>query len=179
MLVEGGVFLDEILLLFGNIFERMNRVGGAGWDTSAAVNAAFGIYIHLSGGFEAGLVGLGVNAIGGADLDTERIFDAGISDYISHDESFSWNEHSLRKECKKRGAGEAVMLVTGCCAREKAGEVSKFQSFRVSRWWVGLEPWNLGAAWKMGGKRKPAFCMMEITQKGDHGHRNGRSIGLK
>jgi hypothetical protein len=130
VLEEGGVRLDEFLFLFGHIFERMNRVGGADWDTSAAVNAAFGIYIHLSGGFEARLVGLGVNAIGGANLDTERIFNAGISDYISHDESFSWNEHSLRNECKKRGAGEAVILVTGRCAREK---VSRFQSLKVSR----------------------------------------------
>jgi hypothetical protein len=129
---EGGVLFDEILLLFGHIFERVNRVGRADWDTGAAVNAAFGIDVHLSGGFEAGLVGLGVNAIGGADVDAERIFDAGISDYISHDEWFS-REHSLRNECKKRGAGEAVILVTGRCAREKGRRVSRFQSFKVSR----------------------------------------------
>jgi hypothetical protein len=102
---EGGVLVDEILLLFGHIFERVNRVGGTDWDTGAAVNAAFRIHVHLSGGFEGRLVGLGVDAIGGADVDAERIFDAGISDYISHDEWFSWNEHSLRNECKKRGAG--------------------------------------------------------------------------
>lgn len=150
VLEEGGVRLDEILLLFGHIFERMNRVGGADWDAGAAVNAAFGIHVHLSGGFEARLVGLGVNAIGGADLDTERIFDAGISNYVSHDESFSWNEHSLRKECKKRGTGEAVILVTGCCAwrKEKSLKVSRFQGQYRNR-----------KNWKMTGRRAD-FCMM-------------------
>jgi hypothetical protein len=127
VLEERRILLDEFLFFFGHIFEHVNRVGGADWDTSTTVNAAFGIYIHLSGGFEARLVGLGVNAIGGANLDTERVFNAGISNYISHDESFSWNEHSLRNECKKRGGGEAVILVTGCCAR------GKFQDFKVSR----------------------------------------------
>ena len=97
MLEKDGVFLDEIFLVFGHVFERVNRVGSADWNTGAAVNAAFGIHVHLSGGFEARLVGLGVDAIGGANLDTQRIFDAGISDYISHDESVSWNEPSLKK----------------------------------------------------------------------------------
>jgi len=127
---EGGVLLDEILLLFGHIFERVNRVGGADWDTGAAVNAAFGIHVHLSGGFEARLVGLGMNAIGRTDVDAERIFDAGVSNYIGHDEWFSWNEHSLRNEFKKRGAGKAVILVTGCCAREKVSKASRFQGFK-------------------------------------------------
>jgi hypothetical protein len=43
----------------------------------------------LSGGFKLGLVLLGVDAIGGANLDAQGVFDAGISDYISHDESIS------------------------------------------------------------------------------------------
>jgi hypothetical protein len=72
----------------------VDRIGRARRNASAAVNAALGIDIHLGRSFEAGLVLLGMNAIGGADLDTEGIFNAGISNYISHDESIStWNEH--------------------------------------------------------------------------------------
>jgi hypothetical protein len=43
----------------------------------------------LSGGFKTRLVLLGMDAIGRADLDAERVFDASVGDYIGHDESIS------------------------------------------------------------------------------------------
>ncbi len=87
--VEGCVFLDEVLLVFGHIFKRVNRVGRAGWDASTAIDAALRIDVHLGRGFESGLVRLGMDAIGWANLNTEGIFDAVISNHISHDESVS------------------------------------------------------------------------------------------
>jgi hypothetical protein len=61
-------------------------------------------------------------------------------------------------------------------------KVSKFQVFRVSRSPGRVRPFELGTQLLReggGGEKRPDFCMMEITQKGDHDHRNGRSIGLK
>src|SRR5271169_5389457 len=89
MRIEGRGLRDEILLIVRHVFEGVNRIGGASRNAGTAVDAALGIHIHLSRGFEAGLVLLGVDAVGGAELDTERVLDAGISDYIGHDESVS------------------------------------------------------------------------------------------
>jgi hypothetical protein len=89
MLVEGLVLLDEFLLVVRYIIKRMDRVGRTDRYAGAAVNAALGIDIHLSRGFEARLVLLGMNAIGGANVDTKRILNARISNYISHDEWIS------------------------------------------------------------------------------------------
>jgi hypothetical protein len=89
MFVEGGVLFDELLLFLGHIVEGVNRIGCADRNAGATVDAAFGFHIHLSRGFELRLVLLGMDAIGGADLDAEGVLDAGISDYIGHDESIS------------------------------------------------------------------------------------------
>jgi hypothetical protein len=89
LLIEGSVLLDKVLLLFGYVLNGVNRVGGASGNAGAAVDAALRIDIHLSRGFELRFVLLGMDAIGGADLDAERIFNAGISNYIGHDESIS------------------------------------------------------------------------------------------
>jgi hypothetical protein len=94
VLVIGRVFLDEVLFVLGDIVDGVNRIGGAGGNAGATVDAALGIDVHLSRSFELGLVLLGVNAIYGAGLDAEGILDAGISDYIGHDESISRNEMS-------------------------------------------------------------------------------------
>src|SRR5579872_3543230 len=48
VLVEGGVLLDEFFLFFRHVVEGVNRIGGAGRNASATVDAALGIYIHLS-----------------------------------------------------------------------------------------------------------------------------------
>ena len=44
---------------------------------------------HLSRSFELGLVLLGMDAVGGADLEAQRIFHAVIGNYVGHDESIS------------------------------------------------------------------------------------------
>jgi hypothetical protein len=67
----------------------MDGVGGTCGDASAAVDASLRIDVHLSRGLVAGLVRLGVDAIGRANLHTKGVFDAGISNYIGHDESVS------------------------------------------------------------------------------------------
>jgi len=89
MLVEGGVLVDKVLLVLGYIVNGVNRIGGAHWNTGAAVDAALGIHIHLGSGFETGLILLGMDAVGRAYFDAEGVLDAGISNYISHDESIS------------------------------------------------------------------------------------------
>jgi hypothetical protein len=71
-----GVLLDEFFLIFRYILKRMNRVRCAGWHTGTTVNAAFGINLHLGRSLKAGLVLLGMDAIGWADLNTEGIFNA-------------------------------------------------------------------------------------------------------
>ena len=93
MFVEGCVPFDEFLLVFRYVSERVNRVRSAGGDAGATVDAAIGIDVHLSRGLEGRLVLFGMDAIRGTDVDTEGVFDAGISNYISHDDSVSWNEH--------------------------------------------------------------------------------------
>lgn len=98
VLKECCVLLDEVLLLLGHILQRMDRIRGACRNAGAAVDASLGIDIHLSCGLEAGFVRFGVNAIGRANLNTEGVFDAGISNYISHDESVSWMSTSLAQE---------------------------------------------------------------------------------
>jgi hypothetical protein len=64
----------------------MDRVGGASGNACATINATLGIDIHLGRGFEAGLVLLGMDAIGRANLDAEGVFNARISNYVGHDE---------------------------------------------------------------------------------------------
>jgi hypothetical protein len=98
VLEEIQILLDELLLVFREIFEGVDRVGGARGNACAAVDASLGIYIHLTCGFEAGLIRLGMDAIRRANLNAQRVFDAGISDYIGHDESVSWNKYSLAQE---------------------------------------------------------------------------------
>jgi len=119
VLVEGRVPVDEFLLVFGDVFEGVNGIGSAGRNAGAAVDAAFGIDVHLGGGFEFGLVQLGMDTVGGANIDAERILDAVIGYYVGHDESISnlkW-EHLLKKECKKATRERAVILITGGCDR--------------------------------------------------------------
>jgi len=87
--VVGRVLLNKLFLVVWDVFECMNRVGGAGRDAGTAVDAAPRIDVHLGRGLEAGLVLLGMDAIGWANFNTEGVFDTGISNYISHDGSVS------------------------------------------------------------------------------------------
>jgi hypothetical protein len=119
-LEEGGVFLNELLLIFWQIFQSVDRIGGASGNASATVDAPVRIYIHLSRRFEAGLVRLGMDAIGRANLNTEGVFDASVSNYIGHDESISTNEMStsvsLNSDYKKAHDVWAVIMITSACA---------------------------------------------------------------
>ena len=49
-------------------------------------------HIHLSRRLKAGLVLLGMDAIGRADLDAERILDARVRNHVGHDEFNLQNE---------------------------------------------------------------------------------------
>src|SRR5271157_3802472 len=89
-----GVLLDERFLIFGDIILGKNRIRGAGRDASAAVDALRRVDKKLRGGFEAGLAVFGMNAIGGADIDAERILDAVAGNYVGHDES-----PSMKPDC--------------------------------------------------------------------------------
>jgi hypothetical protein len=89
MLVKGGIFLNEIFLVLGNIVDGMNRVGGASRNTvrHSRYNPRDP---HTSEWRLRNRVRpAGMDAIGRADLDAKGILDAGISDYIGHDESIS------------------------------------------------------------------------------------------
>jgi hypothetical protein len=110
VLVEGGVLLDEFFLVFGNIFEGMNRVRCARRNAGAAIDAAFGIDVHLHGGLELWLVLFGMDAIGWANLDTEGVFDAVISDYVGHDESISGSGMSIVVRSMVSVGGESGMI---------------------------------------------------------------------
>jgi hypothetical protein len=98
VLEECCILLDEVLLFLGHILQRMDRIRGACRNASAAVDASLGIDIHLSCRLEAGLVRLWVDTIGRANLNAEGVFDAGISNYIGHDEPVSWMSTSLAQE---------------------------------------------------------------------------------
>src|SRR6266567_1403916 len=73
MLIEGRILLDEVLFVVGHIVESVNRIGCADGNTGATVDASLGIDVHLSRGFEPGLVLLGMDAVGGADFDAEGV----------------------------------------------------------------------------------------------------------
>jgi hypothetical protein len=87
MLKEGGVFLDKLLLVFRHVVESKHRVRLADRETGAAVDAFCGVDIHLGRGLKLGFILFGVNAIGGADVNAKSVFDAGVGDYVGHDES--------------------------------------------------------------------------------------------
>jgi hypothetical protein len=86
VLKEGGVFLDEGLFVLGDVVYGVDRIRGADRDAGAAVDTLHRIDKELSRRFEAGFILLGMDAVGGANIDAEGILDAGIGDYIGHDE---------------------------------------------------------------------------------------------
>ena len=110
VLIEGGVLLDEFFLVFGHILESVNRVRGTRGDAGPAIDAAFGIDVHLRGGLELWLVLLGMDAIGWANLDTQGVFDAVISDYVCHDESISGSGMSIVVRSMVSVGGESGMI---------------------------------------------------------------------
>lgn len=64
----------------------MNRVGGANGHAGTAVDATLWVNVELSHRFEFWFILLGMNTVGRAYIHSEEIFDAGVGNYISHDE---------------------------------------------------------------------------------------------
>ena len=127
VLIVGRVLLDEVLLILRHIVEGMDRIGGAGGNTSATINTALRVHIHLSRRFKAGLVLLGVYAIGGTDLDAERILDASVTKHAGHDEFNLQNEmntaSSLSASVRNApGAGRDFDHLRMCASKARAGD---------------------------------------------------------
>ena len=86
MFEEGSVAFDEGLLVVGDFVFGVDGIRGADGDARAAVDALHRVDKELSRFFETGLILLGVDAVGGANIDAEGILYAGIGDYVGHDE---------------------------------------------------------------------------------------------
>lgn len=78
----------EMFLIFRQIIDRVNRVGSASRHAGSAIDAAVGLDVQLSCRFKLGIVFFRMNAVGGADVNTKKIFDTRVGDHISHDEVF-------------------------------------------------------------------------------------------
>jgi hypothetical protein len=75
---------NELALVRRDLVEREERVRGANRETSAAVDAAGGIDVHLRGVVVSGLIAARVDAIDGAGLNAELVLDAVVGDYVGH-----------------------------------------------------------------------------------------------
>lgn len=91
-----SVLLDELLFVLREIFERMDRIGGACRHAGATINTTLRINIHLRYRLEIRLVLLRMDTVGRANFDAKGIFDAIISNYVGHDESVSRESERLR-----------------------------------------------------------------------------------
>src|SRR5690349_5200292 len=74
--VIGGVLFDVRRPLGGDLVLGRDRVDRARLDTGVAVDAFLRIDVQLFGLVEAGLVGGGMDAVNGADLDTRDVLDS-------------------------------------------------------------------------------------------------------
>lgn len=83
----GRIGFDKLLFVLRDIVDGKDRIRGAGGNTRAAVDALRWVNKKLFRFLETGLILLGVNAVGGTNIDTEGILDAGVGNYIGHDES--------------------------------------------------------------------------------------------
>jgi hypothetical protein len=63
----------------------MDRVRSAYRHAGAAIDALRRIDKELRRSFKRRLILLGMNAVGGADVDAKRVLDAGIRNYVSLD----------------------------------------------------------------------------------------------
>jgi hypothetical protein len=86
VLEKGGVGFDKRLFIFGDIIDCENRIRGAGGNAGTTVDTFRWVDEELSRRFEAGLILFRMDAVGGANVDAERILDTGIGDYVGHDE---------------------------------------------------------------------------------------------
>jgi hypothetical protein len=79
---------SEFLFLLRQFIDGMKRVGSTDRDASSAIDTALGVNVELSHGLKPGVIFFGMNAVGRADVHAQKVFNAGVGDYISHDEVF-------------------------------------------------------------------------------------------
>src|SRR5215469_10027528 len=96
---KGRVFGSKFLLLLGQVVNRMKRIGGTNGNAGSAIDAAFRVDVKLCYGLEFWLLFLGMNAVGRADVYTEKIFDTGVGNHVRHDE-VSLDELESRDPCQ-------------------------------------------------------------------------------
>jgi len=82
--VERGVLLGKGLERVGQFVERMDRIRSARRHARTTIDAAVWIDKKLGGGFEAGFVFFGMNAVGRTGVHAEQVLDAGVGNHVSH-----------------------------------------------------------------------------------------------
>ena len=112
--IKSSVLFGEVLQILRQLLERVDRLGRAGRDASTAVDATVWIDIELGGGFKCGFILFRMDAVGWTSVHTEKIFDAGIGNHISHDEVSNQLRVGVgrRMQSNKRGHETAVTDVT-------------------------------------------------------------------
>jgi hypothetical protein len=111
---ECRVLGREMLEFVGQFIDGVNGVGGADRHAGSAIDAAVGLHIELSGGFELGLIFFRMNAVRGADVYAKEVLDAGVGDHIGHDEIFLRHELESCDPAELQGTGgRAERTVTG------------------------------------------------------------------
>jgi hypothetical protein len=76
--------VGKLLKVFRKIVNRLDGIGGTDGHAGAAIDASGGVNIELGGDVKGRLVLFGVNAVRGADVHAEKVFDTSAGDYISH-----------------------------------------------------------------------------------------------
>src|SRR5208337_158151 len=83
--VVGGVLVEKLFLVLGQIVGGEDRIRGASRNAGATIDTTNRIDIELGRRFKLRLVFLGVDAVGWADFHTKLVLDAAVGDYIGHD----------------------------------------------------------------------------------------------
>jgi hypothetical protein len=83
-IVVVGVEFSETREFRRKFIERMNGVGRADRNASAAIDAIVGIDIELRGVGETTLVLFGMNAVHRASLNAQLVFGAAVRNYVCH-----------------------------------------------------------------------------------------------
>src|SRR5579862_4512559 len=81
---ERRVQLSNLLAIVWKIFDRHDRIRCAHRNTGSAINTSFRIDKELRRCFELRLITLGVDAVRGTHVHTQRVLDTRIGDYVGH-----------------------------------------------------------------------------------------------
>src|ERR1051326_5244765 len=82
---ERFVCRDERTLPGRHFVARKDRVGRAGGNARAAIDALGGIDVHLRRLLKARFVAFRMDAVNGTGLDAQLVFDAVVGDHVCHD----------------------------------------------------------------------------------------------